>query len=72
MKEYICDKCLKNYGNQKSHWENHMNRKRPCVSNNLSNAPFCLEINEKKLSDGEEQKEENDERQYDKQNKKKI
>jgi hypothetical protein len=30
MTEYICEKCLKSFGNKKDHWEYHVNRKRPC------------------------------------------
>jgi len=30
MKEYICDICDKNFYNQKSHYEAHLNKKKPC------------------------------------------
>lgn len=33
MTEYICDKCLKNFGNKKDHLERHLNKKKPCVKN---------------------------------------
>ena len=53
--EYICLICLMSFGNKKSNYEAHMNRKKPCVKkdinaipqtppNILQNTPVCLEI----------------------------
>ena len=32
--EYICPKCLKNFGCHKYHYNNHINKKRSCIKSN--------------------------------------
>jgi len=48
---YICEKCTKKF-NKKSNYQEHLNKKRPCVlnSNNIPNIPIIandLNINDK-------------------------
>jgi hypothetical protein len=31
MTEYVCPDCLKNFANSKSHFERHINKKKPCI-----------------------------------------
>lgn len=41
MVEYICPDCFKNFGNSKSHWNRHINKKKTCqiIDNNLILTP---------------------------------
>ena len=47
MIEYVCEICLKNFGNSKSHLEMHKNKKYPCIPTKftlLKNTQVCVEI----------------------------
>ncbi len=50
MTEYICEKCLKSFGNKKDHYEKHLNKKKQCETSNnqLLNLNPHLLINSKK------------------------
>jgi hypothetical protein len=74
MTEYICLDCLKNFGNSKSHFERHLNKKKSCkinniftpnlhqISNNLHQiTPLCIEKYKNKKENKEKSKEESKE-----------
>jgi hypothetical protein len=43
MVEYSCNECGKNFGNKKSHYINHKNKKYPCINKHV-NVPNCSQI----------------------------
>lgn len=47
MVEYNCEICRKNFGNQKSHYITHTNKKFPCKSNKqeINQVQICTFIN---------------------------
>jgi len=52
MTEYICQNCLKNFANSKSHLERHINKKKPCISKTPKlhqTTPICVEIKNVKI-----------------------
>ena len=51
MVNYICDRCLVDFGNKKIKYERHINRKYPCkqINNNLKGGDELENVNKKDI-----------------------